>query len=289
MISVKKDFTVVPAALDTAERTALITLALAEKNKHDFKSKVYRDGTLTELEALYHHKCGYCETDTTAGAPMQVEHYRPKAKITKETAHEGYYWVAYEWSNLFLSCAKCNNKKRNHFPILGTRVVTPLLNVSGLPDDECRLADSATFQREQALLLHPEIDTVEDFFIFKPDGKIEALNDNPRALKTIEICDLNRNELIIKRLKVLNELFDAIQLELKELAAGTITAQEARHGIKRIFQKLILLQKADNQYSRFGYFMFNKFDKFFIERLPTEQQKAAVKKLFQLFLNNQLD
>lgn len=288
MISVNKDFTVVPAALDTAERTALITLALTEKNKHDFKSKVYRDGTLAALEVLYHYKCGYCETDTTAGAPMQVEHYRPKAKVTEDDTLEGYYWVAYEWSNLLLSCAKCNNKKRNRFPVQGVRVIRPTLDVLGLPDDDSRLVNSLTFRQEQALLLHPEIDHVEDFFIFKPDGKIEALNADPRALKTIEICGLNRNELIIKRLRVLNELFDAIQLELKELAAGTITAQEARHGIKRIFQKLILLQKPDNQYSRFGYFMFNKFDKFFIERLPTEQQKAAVKKLFQLFLNDQL-
>ncbi len=288
MISVKKDFTVIPAALDTAERTALITLSLTEKNKHDFKSKVYRDGTLKALEELYHHKCGYCETDTTAGAPMQVEHYRPKAKITKETTHEGYYWVAYEWSNLLLSCAKCNNKKRNHFPITGTRVVTPSLNASGLPDDDHRLANSTVFQQEQALLLHPEIDAVEEFFIFKPDGRIEALNDNPRALETIKICGLNRDELVVKRLKVLNELLDAIQLELKDLATRTIKADEARHGIKRIFQKLFLLQKADNQYSRFGYFMYTKFDKFFTERIPSDLQRDAVKKLFQLFLKNQL-
>lgn len=288
MISVKKNFTVVPVTLDTAERSALITLSLIEKNKHDFKPKVYRDGTLKALEELYHHKCGYCETDTTAGAPMQVEHYRPKAKITKETTHEGYYWLAYEWSNLLLSCAKCNNKKRNYFPILGTRVSVPLLNAAGLPDDDHRLANSTVFQQEQALLFHPEIDAVEEFFIFKPDGRIEALNANPRALKTIEICGLNRNELVVKRLKVLNELFDSIQVELKELAAGTINVQQARHGIKRIFQKLFSLQKADTQYSRFGYFMFTKFDKFFIERIPSDRQRDAVKKLFQLFLKNQL-
>lgn len=288
MISIKKDFASVPVKLNTDERTNLIKLSLTEKNEHDFKSKVYRDGTLLDLETLYHHKCGYCETDTTAGAPMQVEHYRPKAKVTEDATHKGYYWVAYEWSNLLLSCAKCNNKKRNQFPVKGKRVSNPVLDVSGLPDDNSRLANSVFFQDEEALLLHPEIDRVEDFFIFKPDGTIEALDSNPRALETIKICGLNRNELVIKRLKVLNELFDAIQLELKELAAGTIEAKEARHGIKRIFQKLILIQKADNQYSRFGYFMFTKFDKFFTERFPTEQQREAVKKLFQLFLEKKL-
>lgn len=93
--------------------------------------------------------------------------------------------------------------------------------------------------------------------------------------------------MVIKRLKVLNELFDAIQLELKELAAGTIETKEARHGIKRIFQKLILLQRADNQYSRFGYFMFTKFDKFFTERLPPKQGEAT-KRFFELFRAGQL-
>lgn len=287
MISIKKDFASVPVKLNTDERTNLIKLSLTEKNEHDFKSKVYRDGTLLDLETLYQNKCGYCETDTTAGAPMQVEHYRPKAKVTEDTNHEGYYWVAYEWSNLLLSCAKCNNKKRNRFPVQGVRMTTPILDALGLPDDDCRLANSATFLQEQALLLHPEIDPVEDFFIFKPDGKIEALNSNPRALETIKMCNLNRPELVVKRLGILNKLFDAIQKELRDLEAGIITVDQARHVIKRKFEELLLLQKSENQYSRFGFFMFSEFEQFFANRLLPKQQEA-VKKLFQLFLEKKL-
>jgi uncharacterized protein (TIGR02646 family) len=288
MISIKKDFALAPTTLTTAERDTSIKQALTEKNTHKFKSKIYRDSTLIALETLYQHKCAYCETDTTAGAPMQVEHYRPKAKVTEAQLHEGYYWVGYEWSNLLLSCSKCNNKKRNHFPIAGVRVSTPALNVNGLPDDASRLANSPFFLNEQPLLLHPEIDPVEDFFIFKPDGKIEALNNNPRAIETIKTCNLNRKDLIIKRLKILNGLFNEIQLELKELAAGTISTANARHSIKRIFQKIFSLQNTDKEYSRFGYFLFTKFDNFFTERFPTAQQQDAVRKLFQLFLKGQL-
>lgn len=287
MISVKKDFAAVPAKLDTVERTHLIKLALTEKNKHKFSSKLYRDGTLKSLETLYHNKCGYCETDTTAGASMQVEHYRPKAKVTEDATHGGYYWMAYEWSNLLLSCAKCNNKKRNHFPVQGVRMAEPILNAEGIPNDGFRLANSATLLLEQPLLLHPEIDTVEDFFIFKPDGTIEAFNLNPRAIATIKICGLNRKELIIKRLYILNKLFDAIQLELKELEVGAITVKQARHAIKRNFQEIALLQKPENQYARFGYFMFTKFDKFFTERFPPKQREA-IRKLFQLFMEDKL-
>jgi len=287
MISVKKDFTVVPAALDTAERTALIMLSLTEKNKHDFKLKVYRNSILLELKKVYHNKCGYCETEESAGAPWQVEHYRPKAKVTEDADHKGYYWIAYEWSNLLLSCAICNNKKRNRFPIKGTRITNPVLTASGLPDDDSRLANSDFFQNEKALLLHPEIDTVEDFFIFKPDGEIEALDSSLRALETIKICDLNRSDLVFRRLRVLNKLFDAIQKELRELEDGKITIDRARHAIKRRFEELHQLQQPENQYSRFAFFMYTKFEQFFTERLPFKQQKA-VRKLFQLFLNNQL-
>lgn len=287
MISIKKDFASVPDKLDTVERTDLIKLSLTEKNKHDFKPKVYRDGTLKELETLYHHKCGYCETDTTAGAPMQVDHYRPKAEVTKEKEHEGYYWIAYEWSNLLLSCSRCNNKKRNQFPITGIRVTSPTLNPDGMPDDDSRLATSPLFQNEKPLLLHPEIDKVEDFFIFLPDGRLAPIGDNPRALETISICQLNRSELVLKRLSVLNKLFNRIQKELKELEAKVINGEQAQHSIKRVFEELVLLQSPENEYSRFGYFMFVKFEKFFIERFPPKQGQA-VRKLFELFLEKKL-
>lgn len=288
MISIKKDFASVPDKLNTDERADLIKRSLTEKNKHDFKSKVYRDGTLKELENLYYHKCGYCETDTTAGAPMQVEHYRPKAKVSEVASHEGYYWVAYEWSNLLLSCAKCNNKKRNRFPVQGVRMTTPVLDTSGLPNDDCRLANSANFQREKALLLHPEIDQVEDFFIFKPDGTIEALNSNPRALKTIEICELNRTDLVIKRFTILDDFFRDIKDILEDLLIGKIDVGQCRYALYLIFRKIVLLQKPENQYSRFGFFMFSKFEQFFANRLPAKQGEA-VKKLFQLFLEKKLE
>lgn len=287
MICIKKDFANPPAQLDTTERMNLIKLTLTQKGKHSFKKKVYRDGTLAALEKLYHGKCAYCETDTRAGAPMQVEHYRPKAKVTEDDTHEGYYWIGYEWSNLLLSCAKCNNAKRNRFPIAGTRFSAPTLTQEGLPDNASRLADSQVFQGEKPLLLHPEIDKIESFFVFLPNGKIEVIEGNERALETIRICGLNRKDLVEKRLKILNSFFDRLQKELKDLDAQVITVVQARHAIKRIFEELALLQSPQNEYSRFGYFMFFKFDKFFSERFAPKQQQA-IKALFALFKTGNL-
>ena len=51
-----------------------------------------------------------------------VEHFRPKGAYQKlnstNLTYPGYYWLAYNWDNLMLSCEKCNRSyKRNQFPL----------------------------------------------------------------------------------------------------------------------------------------------------------------------------
>ncbi|REA63749.1 hypothetical protein DSL64_04790 [Dyadobacter luteus] len=285
MISVKKDFEISPALLVASDRNNLILDSINTKNKHAFASKVYRDTTLQELELLYQSKCAYCETDTAAGAPMQVEHYRPKAKVTEDSSHLGYYWLAYEWSNLILSCSKCNNKKRNRFPILNTRLTEPQLDIDGLPTDEYRLANSLILNSEGTFLLHPEIDIVEDHFLY--NEKAEIVGRTPQALETIKICGLNRKELVFKRLSILNEFRDDIKTILTDVLEQKVTTEQCRYAIKLVFQKLAGLQSPVKQYSRFGYFLFYKFDLFIANSLEPKQ-KNAVKLLFEQFLKGTL-
>ena len=52
-----------------------------------------------------------------------VEHYRPKAGYRQDAedplGRPGYYWLAYEWSNLLFCCQICNQRfKRNLFPLV---------------------------------------------------------------------------------------------------------------------------------------------------------------------------
>lgn len=75
-------------------------------------------------------KCWYCEAKSTR-APFDVDHFRPKLGVTvdgvKLASHDGYYWLAYEWSNFRLSCQRCNRPekddekmlqgKANEFPV----------------------------------------------------------------------------------------------------------------------------------------------------------------------------
>lgn len=64
------------------------------------------------LVKIQHKKCVFCEAKVTALSPGDVEHYRPKGGFVQHDGEPltqpGYYWLAYDWSNLFFSCQVCN-------------------------------------------------------------------------------------------------------------------------------------------------------------------------------------
>ncbi|MDP9645452.1 HNH endonuclease family protein [Paraburkholderia caledonica] len=88
-----------------------------------FDSKIYGHSTVKNaLKAAQHNKCAYCEANFSGNASGDVEHFRPKAfsQQSKGAAklYPGYYWLAYEWSNLLYACELCNRPvKRNLFPL----------------------------------------------------------------------------------------------------------------------------------------------------------------------------
>jgi len=53
-----------------------------------------------------HEKCAYCESKVTHVYPGDIEHIAPRSK-----KHE----LAFEWSNLTLSCLECNRKKSDYY------------------------------------------------------------------------------------------------------------------------------------------------------------------------------
>jgi uncharacterized protein (TIGR02646 family) len=73
--------------------------------KWTFREEIYRS-VQPDLAACHYGKCCYCETPLDANS--EVEHWRPKSR---------YYWLAYSWDNLFLSCGFCNKKKGDAFPL----------------------------------------------------------------------------------------------------------------------------------------------------------------------------
>ena len=128
------------------------------KLKLKIDSTIYRDSIVKKQLMLdQHNKCCFCEADFTANGYGDVEHFRPKAgfKITPtdKLTRPGYYWLAYDWNNLFFSCEICNQKfKGNYFPL----------------EDETKRTKNHTFdyREESPLLLHPSLDNPEDHITF---------------------------------------------------------------------------------------------------------------------------
>lgn len=163
------------------------------------------------LKLLYHGKCAYCETYDPS---PHVEHYRPK--------RGGYYWLAYSWDNLIISCSQCNTKKGNQFPIAGQKA-----SFSGTAEElvQINTLSDKYDKKELPLLLMPERmpEEIENIWEFKQDGSI-VLNDD-RIRKSCEVYGLNRKALCTERRKIWDELVNCI-IDCVAMAKGDIPKLE---------------------------------------------------------------
>jgi uncharacterized protein (TIGR02646 family) len=152
-----------------------------------FDSAIYADPTVKNaLRKAQRNKCAFCESRFDHVAFGDVEHFRPKAGFIQQEgealSRPGYYWLAYDWRNLFVSCQLCNQRfKRNLFPLRD-------------PSQRARChRDPIT--AEGPLLIDPSRVDPGVFIGFKKEVAF-AINDDPVGRATIEVLGLNRRELV---------------------------------------------------------------------------------------------
>jgi len=283
MIAVKKDFNIQPISFSKSGCQKIIDKCLSEEKY--IKSDWYKTSYIKEqLNKIYKYKCAYCEGKSQAQAPFQVEHYRPKNAPKENVVHQGYYWLAYEWSNLLWSCFWCNNHKDTQFPLVNEkdRVFLPTLESSGKLDFKKCMLNSNDLVNEQALLLNPEIDKPENHLFFLPDGTIKS--DTKRGNETIRICQLKRKALVISRKKIVDDFKDDIDFEIRDFLKEDLEFKDFKRNIKRIISKISKSGLRTNAYSRLGYYMFVEFELFFINDLVyNENTKTILRNIYQEF------
>jgi hypothetical protein len=196
------------------------TPALRESIWQDFKKRVLR---FTD-----NGRCVYCEGLYEPGAFSDAEHYAPKGMVTQdrqEVNHPGYYWLAYEWQNLLLSCKKCNSKHEDldnncshdgkfcEFPVAKRRSSHPC-------DDSAKWWENLL--AEDPLLFHPYYDNPEEHF---KAGKMGVLcGKTQKGRVTVEICHLNRRELRSDRIRE----EEKAHYRAKSLASAVRSGADAR-------------------------------------------------------------
>jgi uncharacterized protein (TIGR02646 family) len=219
-----------PAALVRAGKRHVRALCAA----YDADSDLYRSGkrkmkvlksvyaskaVKAALRACHHSKCCYCETVINEPyADSHVEHWRPKLSSrqvrNQKSNSPGYYWLAYSWENLLLSCAFCNrNNKRDLFP---------------LKDPTARALNHAmSIQRETPAILKPDGDMdPRDHITFNGARPVWRTS---LGRKTIEILGLDSpkhrrseylNEEIVKRRQMYIDLKGIDNPVVQEYAEG---------------------------------------------------------------------
>ncbi|AUD05715.1 HNH endonuclease [Spirosoma pollinicola] len=287
MIRVQKDFDAPPTGLVSESCQAQQQKALTEKATHNFSGYYYRDSTIKTLRRIYSHKCGYCETHESAGASLRVDHYRPKAGVKDVPGHEGYYWLAYEWSNLVLSCEKCNGRKLHNFPLQdeANRVSVPTLTNNGLPISDCCRADKTILLAEHPLLLNPELDNPDEHLIFRPNGTIDAKTE--RGKKSIELYFLERDELITNRKNMTDDVVEDLKKHLLNFLSREINEQTYRYVTQGVYERAALNRQTDKAYSRVANALFDDFETFVVSQFPSGQQ-AYIRQSFQLYQQGKL-
>lgn len=213
MRKVNKNLTQKPSSLSRPDLLDLLKEIEADKNLinsdiyrgkyKDEDTQIIHEEVVEALEEIYHGKCAYCEQHTYT----YIEHYRPKKRIIN-THHGGYFWLCYEWSNLVPTCHECNKiggGKGDKFPIKNKRSTYEDCLWEGKLDLQKCIANQPPLIDENPYLLHPEIDNPIDFLTFEIDSQYQGIalkgldGHNERGEQTIEICNLNRKELLRKR------------------------------------------------------------------------------------------
>lgn len=161
-----------------------------------FKSAIYAHASVKNaLDRMQGGKCAFCETKLVRSSG-DVEHFRPKGGWKQSAADEltqpGYYWLAYEWQNLFRSCQFCNQKfKKNLFPLSN-------------PKNRAR-SHKADLAREQPLLIDPANEQPDKFISFRGETAF-AVSGSTRGKTTIEVLGLNDERLLEDRREVLRRV-----------------------------------------------------------------------------------
>jgi AAA domain, putative AbiEii toxin, Type IV TA system/AAA domain len=173
-----------PDALRRLRRYAELGSMAKSQRRWPFEPDlVLESDALTRLTELFDGKCAYCETPT---AELLLEWHRPPEEamdLDGTVARDHYWWLFYDWDNLYPICSACRSHKGRRFPVRGRR---------SAPE-----ARGPELDTEQPLLLDPFRDHPQRVLVYADDGTVSGADR--RAEVTIEVLGLNRADLVAGR------------------------------------------------------------------------------------------
>jgi uncharacterized protein (TIGR02646 family) len=170
-------------------------------------------------------KCVYCETSLTGYS--SVENFRPRSGakgLGRDYAPEHYWWLAYEWTNLVISCEICAKHKRDFFPLENERM-------------RCRIGTTGKqLEAEKALLIDPFSEDPKEHLDFMDSGSVKPLSVKGKT--TIELLGLNRVPLVKARARAAKALLDDLRI-LKKQSTTSRTFENVQTRVKALQANLL--------------------------------------------------
>lgn len=185
-----------------------------------YKRKSIRDGVYFAKAGPFHGKCAYCETFLTDIQRGDIDHFRPKLAVTDENdepilltdeagtilldasgvplRHPGYFWLAYEWTNLLPACVYCNQPNTMRVEADGRLVERKIGKHSRFPVTNRHAMKPDEVSQENPLLIHPVLEDPSRHLAVNVDnGYIRPLTERGEAC--CRLFALNERERLPER------------------------------------------------------------------------------------------
>lgn len=253
----------------TETQRAINFYSIPANSDKSFDFKVYSDRTVKEaLITLFKGKCAYCESKFLHVYSGDVEHFRPKGKIEEANPQKpGYYWLAADWDNLYLSCRNCNQTlKHDVYGVVG-KITLGKLNQFPLTDPARYVRvychpDDIKSEDQYRLLIDPCNDIPEKHLQFIDEGIIKGIDE--RGKTSIKVYALQRVPLVQSREKKQIEINAQIQ-RVKEAIINYNNNTKTTYAFffeKILHREMYILKKfmnADEEYSGMAKQIIEKF------------------------------
>lgn len=163
------------------------------QTRFQFRREIwFAPDVFTAVMGAFGQKCAFCESSISRAATVEsVRHFRPPSNARDDYSHtvdpDHYWWLAYEWENLYLVCSECARNQGTHFPTAAGRVPSGTL------------ADKLS--AEKPLLIDPCREEPANWLHYLSDGRVapREVRGLPRGQITIEVFGLNREDLVKQR------------------------------------------------------------------------------------------
>ncbi|WP_431241480.1 HNH endonuclease [Flavobacterium sp. P21] len=236
-------------------------------SKKPFTFQHYNDKKVKDELRKIFAKCAYCESPYGAVYDGDVEHFRPKGRIKEKNPQTpGYYWLANEWTNLYLACQHCNQRRRHILYGETTEEGYGKLDQFPLDSEESRLSvgDSGfeKFKKEERarLLIDPCADNPKEHLKYEEtEAVILPMTDRGRT--SISVYVLRRPLLVRERKAVMLKLFGQIKCVSRELSRLNRDPddQEQRVYFEEEFERLLDFGKKDAPYAGMCLYFIDQF------------------------------